>query len=65
VTAGWKIDEGEDEWVVFSGFKSVEEHQGFAKSDGWEEHAVIKEYLGRFDVKHGKDITGQLEERKK
>jgi hypothetical protein len=35
VAGGWRIEkegEGKEEWVLFSGFDSVEHHHGFAKT---------------------------------
>ncbi|KAJ5581316.1 hypothetical protein N7450_007617 [Penicillium hetheringtonii] len=51
---GWRIDkEGEDEeFVLFTGWNSVEQHQEFYKSELSREFAKTKSVIKQTDVKH-------------
>lgn len=55
---GWRIEkaagrEEEDEWVLFTGWKSVEEYMGFAGTSHFEKYRQIRELTRGFEVKHG------------
>jgi hypothetical protein len=55
VAGGWRMEkeiESKEEWVLFSGFDSVEHHQGFAKTDEFQRYRSIVEYVDSFEVKH-------------
>ncbi|KAH8155824.1 uncharacterized protein LAJ45_00836 [Morchella importuna] len=61
LVGGWRIDGVEEgiggEWVQFSGFKTVEHHHEFAKTEGFKEYAKMKEFLERFEVVHAKTLN--------
>jgi hypothetical protein len=52
--AGWRLDsEGSgEEFVVFSGWDTIEDHGKFAASDGFKDFEKIKAYLDGTDIKH-------------
>ena len=61
VVGGWRVDEegekekekeGGEEWLLFTGWESVEQHQEFGKSEEFKEYAEIREFLEGFEVKH-------------
>jgi len=60
VAGGWRVDEEEGEkggekggeWLLFTGWESVAQHQEFGKSEKFKEYAEIKEFLEGFEVKH-------------
>lgn len=55
VAGGWRIEketEDKEEWVLFSGFDSVEHHSGFARTDEFQRYRSIVEYVDSFEVKH-------------
>lgn len=67
VAGGWRVDEeegegegekekkekkGGEEWLLFTGWESVEQHQEFGKSEEFKEYAEIREFLEGFEVKH-------------
>lgn len=64
---GWRIEkaaakeegeaEEEEEWVLFCGWESVEEHGRFAGTEGFKQYARIQEFVQSFEVKHGKRIA--------
>ncbi|TAQ85622.1 hypothetical protein B7494_g6058 [Chlorociboria aeruginascens] len=65
VVGGWRIEKELDgqgqereEWVLFSGFKSVDAHMGFAKTEEFTKYKEILEFLEGFDIKHLKRIAG-------
>lgn len=41
-----------EEWVLLSGFKSVEHHQDFSKSKDWEKYSTIMDVADGFEIKH-------------
>ncbi|KAL4940076.1 hypothetical protein BDV06DRAFT_230592 [Aspergillus oleicola] len=41
-----------EEFVLFSGWDTVEEHLSFAESDGFKEFSRIKDYMSRAEIKH-------------
>jgi heme-degrading monooxygenase HmoA len=52
---GWRIekeDDGKEEWVLISGWKSKDQHGEFATSEGFKEFAKIREHLESFEVRH-------------
>jgi heme-degrading monooxygenase HmoA len=52
---GWRLDctdEKKDEFVLFSGWTTVEDHFKFAESDGFKEFGRIKEFLEGAEIKH-------------
>ncbi|KAL4783558.1 hypothetical protein BJX76DRAFT_357825 [Aspergillus varians] len=61
IAGGWRVDrevdeEGneKDEFVLFSGWESVEEHFSFAESDGFKEFARIKQFIREAEIKHAR-----------
>jgi len=58
--AGWRLDPGQkegsegsgEEFVVFSGWNTIEDHGKFAASEGFEDFEKIKGYLDGTDIKH-------------
>ncbi|PUU74757.1 hypothetical protein B9Z19DRAFT_1110471 [Tuber borchii] len=60
VAGGWRVDEGGEEkaekggeeWLLFTGWESVEQHQEFGKSEEFKGYAEIREFLEGFEVKH-------------
>ena len=53
-----KEAEGKEEWVLFSGFDSVEHHIGFSKTDEFQRYRGIVEYVDGFELKHMKRLEG-------
>jgi len=54
---GWREDkeaEGKDEFILFSGWEAVEEHQGFAKTPGFQEYQRIMAHIDGTEIKHAK-----------
>jgi heme-degrading monooxygenase HmoA len=61
VAGGWRIEketEDKEEWVLFSGFDSVEHHIGFSKTDEFQTYRSIVEYVDGFEAKHMKRLEG-------
>ncbi|KAL6245612.1 hypothetical protein RBB50_007611 [Rhinocladiella similis] len=61
VVGGWRIDKGVDpslegelksEYVLISGWRSVEQHQDFAKTEGFQKYGQIRNHLAGADIKH-------------
>jgi quinol monooxygenase YgiN len=55
VAGGWRIEkeaESKEEWVLFSGFDSVEHHHGFAQTDEFQRYRSIVEFVDSFEVRH-------------
>jgi heme-degrading monooxygenase HmoA len=58
---GWRIEkesDGKEEWILFSGFESVDDHHGFAKSAQFGEYKRILKYVDGFEVKHLRCLEG-------
>ena len=60
VVGGWRMEkeDEEKEWVLFSGFESVENHLEFAKTEGFGKYREIVGFVRGFDVKHMKGVEG-------
>ncbi|KAL3428298.1 hypothetical protein PVAG01_01807 [Phlyctema vagabunda] len=64
VKGGWRIEKEEvagterEEWVLLSGFDSVEHHQGLRKSDGFTQYREIEQFVSAVEVCHLKKIEG-------
>jgi heme-degrading monooxygenase HmoA len=61
VVGGWRIakeDEGKEEWVLFSGFESVENHQEFAQTEGFAQYREIVGFVSGFEVNHMRVVEG-------
>lgn len=59
VIGGWRIEkekEEKEEWVLFSGFESVDHHMGFAKTEEFAKYREIVECVEGFEVRHLKKI---------
>ncbi|ORY13538.1 hypothetical protein BCR34DRAFT_265664 [Clohesyomyces aquaticus] len=55
IGGGWRMETEElDEFVLFTPWTDVEQHQAFAKTDGFKEYFKITEYLDHADIKHAK-----------
>ncbi|CUS09375.1 unnamed protein product [Tuber aestivum] len=57
VAGGWRLDEGEgeekgQEWLLFTGWESVTQHEEFGRSEKFKEYAEIREFLEGFEVRH-------------
>lgn len=53
----WKAEEdrrdGErDQFVLFAPWRGVEQHMGFAETEGFVKYGGIREWVSVFDVKH-------------
>jgi heme-degrading monooxygenase HmoA len=60
VVGGWGVEKEKEreEWVLFSGFESVEQHHGFAKTEGFGRYRGIVEFVERFEVRHLRAVEG-------
>jgi quinol monooxygenase YgiN len=61
VVGGWRIEkeaEGKEEWDLFSGFESVENHHEFAKTEVFARYREIVEFVEGFELKHLRGIEG-------
>jgi heme-degrading monooxygenase HmoA len=57
---GWRVEkktEDEDEFVLFSGLESVEQHQGFRRLEEFEQYKTILKHIESFEVKHAKEFA--------
>lgn len=56
IGGGWRADRenDKDEWVLLCPYTSVEQHLDFAKTDGFQKYAQIKEYIDGAEIKHAK-----------
>jgi quinol monooxygenase YgiN len=56
IGGGWRVDkeDGKEEFVLFSPWKSVEQHMQFAETEGWKEYGRIGEFVEGADFKHAK-----------
>lgn len=58
VVGGWRIEKEEaegaerEEWVLFSGFESVDHHMEFAKTGGFTKYREIVGFVEGFEVRH-------------
>jgi heme-degrading monooxygenase HmoA len=54
IGGGWRIDkeDGKEEWVLLTPWKSVEQHHAFARTDGFAEYSRIREHIEGADIKH-------------
>lgn len=55
VVGGWRIEkesEEKEEWVLFSGFESVEHHMKFAKTEGFAKYRELVAFVDGFEVRH-------------
>ncbi|KAH8804639.1 hypothetical protein F5884DRAFT_680955 [Xylogone sp. PMI_703] len=61
VIGSWRIEkesEDKEEWVLFSGFNSVEHHYEFPKTEEFAKYREIVNFVDGFEVKHLKSIPG-------
>jgi len=61
VVGGWRIEkegEGKEEWVLFSGFESMDQHMGFAKTKEFERYKGVVGFVDGFEVRHLKRVEG-------
>lgn len=61
VAGGWRIEkeaEDKEEWVLLSGFDSLDHHMGFSKTDEFQKYRGIVEYVDGFELKHMKRLEG-------
>jgi len=60
VVGGWRIDQGydpgsegvKDEFVLFTGWESVERHHAFATTEGFQKYSKIRDRIEVVDIKH-------------
>ena len=61
VVGGWRIEkdsEEEEEWALFSGFQSVNNHMEFAKTEGFAKYRELVDFVKGFEVRHLTAIEG-------
>lgn len=65
VVGAWRIEKEKDEkgeqreeWVLFSGFQSVQQHWEFSKTEQFPKYREIVEFVDGFEVKHLRKIEG-------
>ncbi|KAL6236517.1 hypothetical protein BDW75DRAFT_206583 [Aspergillus navahoensis] len=51
ISGGWSVDRDE-QFVLFSGWETVDEHYTFAQSEGFEKFGRIKEFIREAEIKH-------------
>jgi quinol monooxygenase YgiN len=51
---GWRVDgeDGKDEWVLLTPWKDVEQHYGFAQTEGFTEYSRIRNHIDGAEIKH-------------
>lgn len=56
IGGGWRVDkEGDkEEWVLLAPWTSVEQHHGFAETDGFTEYGKIREHIEGAEIKHAR-----------
>lgn len=56
IGGGWRIDSegGKEEWVLLTPWTSVEQHDAFAKTDGYAEYSKIREHVEGVEIKHAR-----------
>lgn len=55
IGGGWRIDgDAKDEWVLFTPWKSVEQHHAFVETDGFTKYSKIRQHLEGADIKHAR-----------
>ncbi|KAF8908368.1 hypothetical protein CPB85DRAFT_1436153 [Mucidula mucida] len=60
LAGGWRLDKedgGKDEWVLFTGWGSLEDHAKFGNSEEFKQYAKIRNHLASFEVRHAKLLT--------
>ncbi|TVY43332.1 hypothetical protein LOCC1_G004697, partial [Lachnellula occidentalis] len=63
VVGGWRIEkdvekEGQEEWVLLSGFESAEHYSAFAETKGTKVYEGIAGIAGAFEVRHLRRLEG-------
>jgi len=61
VVGGWRIEKEDvetEEWVLFSGFESVDNHMEFAKTEGFTKYREILGFVSGFELKHLRAVEG-------
>lgn len=61
VVGGWRIEkeeEGKEEFSLFSGFESVEQHEEFAKTEGFTRYRELVGFVEGLEVRHLRAIEG-------
>lgn len=58
---GWRVEKDPErqdgeEWVLFCGWNSVEEHTRFAQTEAFEKYSRIRDRVQEFQLKHGKRL---------
>ncbi|KAF2189836.1 hypothetical protein K469DRAFT_562705 [Zopfia rhizophila CBS 207.26] len=58
IGGGWRVDKKElkEEFVLFCPWKDVEQHMSFAKTDGFEKYAKVRDFIDGAEIKHVKII---------
>ncbi|KAH6614957.1 hypothetical protein C7974DRAFT_402976 [Boeremia exigua] len=56
IGGGWRIDKegNKDEWVLFTPWKSVEQHHAFAETYSFEKYGRIREHIEGAEIKHAR-----------
>ncbi|KAF9024338.1 hypothetical protein BDZ89DRAFT_1069152 [Hymenopellis radicata] len=61
LVGGWRLDKeldgGRDEWVLFTGWGSLEDHATFGNSEEFKRYAKIRDHLASFEVRHAQLLT--------
>ena len=58
-TGGWRVERGDDgceEWILFCGWETIEEHFGFASTEAFANYSRIREFIANADIKHAEVI---------
>jgi heme-degrading monooxygenase HmoA/quinol monooxygenase YgiN len=51
---GWRVDgtDGKEEWVLLTPWENVEQHYGFAQTEGFTEYGRIRDHINGAEIKH-------------
>jgi hypothetical protein len=54
IGGGWRIDaeDGRDEFVLFSPWKSIEQHLEFGKTKAFERYGGIRDFIDGAEIRH-------------
>ncbi|KAL4812429.1 hypothetical protein BDW67DRAFT_170054 [Aspergillus spinulosporus] len=51
ISGGWSVDR-DGQFILFSGWETVEKHYSFAQSEGFKEFGRIRDYIEESEIKH-------------
>lgn len=64
VVGGWRIEkesvdgEEREEWVLFSGFESIDHHMRFAETEDFKSYRTITGFVEGFELRHLRGVEG-------